>query len=408
MNMHAAVSSSAPESPALEPTNLPSPDNFLGALFMANMSSFIYTQSNLRYDRANLNGSWYTVSPNYRPVQDYYHITTNKYGIASTADGWPSESYIAFSQSKRLLLGWGNIDPQMANYNFTADSSVLFPNGYIQDIQTDESQSTSDGKAKPCYLREGTDDLTQRNSSWAVSTITSSTDLTALLNITAITTRCGFSPFLNTTLLNASAHESYIPYQKLSYSSVWSWAPNEPRNYTSDDDSLFRCATTSLSGRWAVSDCSQKYYSACRAMSQPYNWTITDYTTSYSYSSLACPGNYTFSAPRTALENSYLTAALSTHHRDYDGHGVWVDFNSLDVEGCWTTGGGNTTCPYSVSVAQDDYLKKRIILVPTVAAIIVLVVTAAMVLIKATGNRKSGRRARRRGMDGHFYEGVPS
>jgi hypothetical protein len=49
--------------------------------------------------------------------------------------------------------------------------------------------------------------------------------------------------------------------------------------------------------------------------------------------------------------------------RDYDGHGVWVDFNSLDVKGCWTIGGPNATCPYQDTAAQMDDLKKRVILV---------------------------------------------
>lgn len=78
------------------------------------------------------------------------------------------------------------------------------------------------------------------------------------------------------------------------------------------------------------------------------------------------------------------------------------------MKGCWTTGGENATCPYSASVAQENELKKRVILVPTIAALIVLVITALTVFIKATGNKKVTKRARRRGSDGHFYEGVPS
>lgn len=49
--------------------------------------------------------------------------------------------------------------------------------------------------------------------------------------------------------------------------------------------------------------------------------------------------------------------------RDFDDHGVWLDFNSLDVEGCWTSGGGEASCPYSSSVQQMDTLEKRVILV---------------------------------------------
>lgn len=54
---------------------------------------------------------------------------------------------------------------------------------------------------------------------------------------------------------------------------------------------------------------------------------------------------------------------MRTSRRDYDGHGAWVDFNSLDVRSCWTSGGPNATCPYNQSVEQMDDLRKRVILV---------------------------------------------
>jgi hypothetical protein len=149
----------------------------------------------------------------------------------------------------------------------------------------------------------------------------------------------------------------------------WSWAPGEPRNYTSTSDasssSLFRCATSSieLSGRWTVSDCSQKYYVACQAPSFPYNWTTSTYPVSYSYASQACPDHYNFAAPRTALENSYLTQAIRDTRRDYDGHGVFVDFNSLDNEYCWVSGGPNATCPYPGTNSQSEDYKRKTVLV---------------------------------------------
>jgi hypothetical protein len=193
-------------------------------------------------------------------------------------------------------------------------------------------------------------------------------DLTPLLNLTLNTTQCGITSILNTTLLNVTANANYRPYKEYSLSTIWSWATNEPRNYTSSDapsSTLFRCATVNpdLSFRWVVADCSQHYYAACRAYLQPYNWTITTYPISYSYADKACPSGYQFAAPRTALENSYLGQEMRNLKRDYDGHGAWVDFNSLNIEGCWTTGGPNATCPYSDSVAQMNDLQKRVILV---------------------------------------------
>jgi hypothetical protein len=120
-------------------------------------------------DRANLNGSWYTVSEIYRPVEDYYFTEINVNGIVSTDDGWPSESYIEFARNKRLLLGWGDVDPQMAGYNFTGDSEMFFPEGFIQDVQTDLTVTSTGHITQGCFLRNNTGgDLSQVNSSWAV------------------------------------------------------------------------------------------------------------------------------------------------------------------------------------------------------------------------------------------------
>lgn len=376
LHMHAVKNDSSINTPAPAPSVLPGPANLLGALFSANLSAFMYTPANLRSDRANLNSTWYTVAERYRPVQDYYSTVINEYNIVSTEDGWPSESYIEFSKNKRLLLQFGNIDPQMEKYNLSGDEDVIFPRGYIQDDQEEGVDDTSSGPStRGCYLTNSTHDMSQVNSSWATIANFSGLDhytapdfnITSLLNLTSNLTNCGISPILNVTLLNSTARDNYIPYQNFSYSTIWSWAPSEPRNYTSGDassSSLFRCATlnSDLNNRWVVQDCSEKYYASCRADGQPYNWTITTYPISYSYAPQACPDSYAFAAPRTALENAYLGQAVRDARRDYDGHGVWVDFNSLSVRGCWVMGGPNATCPYdNVGTASTD--DKRQILV---------------------------------------------
>ncbi|KAF8863260.1 hypothetical protein BDZ45DRAFT_138206 [Acephala macrosclerotiorum] len=421
INLHAAASTSSPDSPAPSPSTLPSLPNYIGTQFTGNLSSYLYTPSNLRSDRANLNGSWYQVNEEYRPVSDYYFTETIENDIVTTEDGWPSESYMEFQKGRRLLLSWGKVDPQISGYNFSADAGFIFPNGYIQDLQTDIN-TTSDGRVTHgCFLRNSTDDLSQVNSSWATTANLSdffyptspTSNLFPLLNLTSNETNCGISPILNATLLNVTARDNYMPYQNYSYAAIWSWAPGEPKSYNNtdtDNASLYRCATANIDllGRWVVADCSQKYYAACRALGQPYNWTITTYPISYSYADQACPDDYSFTAPRTALENTYLSQAMRDNHRDYDGHGAWVDFNSLDVNGCWTVGGPNATCPYSDTLAQEDDLRKRVILVPTVAAVIVLIVTALTIFAKAVGNKKSTRRRKRRADNGFIHEGVPS
>jgi hypothetical protein len=171
------------------------------------------------------------------------------------------------------------------------------------------------------------------------------------------------------TLLNSTALDNYTPYQNFSYATIWSWGQGEPKVYTesssSNSSSVFRCATSNadLGGRWMVADCSRKYYAACRAHNQPYNWTITNNPVSYRFANQACKDPYRFTAPRTALENSYLTQEMRRSFREYDGDGTWVDFNSLDVAGCWVTGGPNAACLWKDTSSQQTDLEKKVILV---------------------------------------------
>ncbi|KAM3065532.1 Maintenance of telomere capping protein 6 [Clarireedia jacksonii] len=462
LNIHAVKSALNINGPAPEPTILPSTLDTLGALFSANLSAYMYTPENLRTDRTNLNTSWYSVLQRYWPVQDYYTTTTNEDGIVSTEDGWPSESYIEFSRSKRLLLQFGSVDPQMSDYNFGADASTIFPHDYMSTSQSDTVSATATGDLKSgCFLTNSSTSLSSSNSSWAtLSTVpnfpyptTLTSKLSSLLHLAASLTTCGISPFLNSTLLNATARSDYHPYQAFSYATLWSWAPNEPRNASSapsnTDSSLFRCAAIApdLNYRWVVTDCSEKLYAACRAPGQPYNWTLSTYPTSYSYAESACPEPYTFSVPRTALENSYLSLllspnsttatssdssspdlhALSSHnpqsHTSHDSSPlhphIFIDLSSLSLPSCWVPGGPNATCPYS-SLDDDDALIRQQVLVPTIAAIIVLVLTGLALMGRCAGRRVRGRsrRSRGRGMgwggigadgDGEWvYEGVPS
>lgn len=227
-NIHAAASDANPLSSALTPTNLPSPPNLLGSLFAANFSEYIYSPSNLRSDRINLNASWYTVAERYRPIEDYYKTSSNEYSAISTEDGWPSESFVEFSKSKRLMLSWGNVDPQMNGYNFAADEGTIFERGYIGNVLTNLTATSSGQLTSGCFLRDNTEDLSQVNSSWAQETTlqgfnyptSPSADIIPLMNLTTNTTNCGISSFLNVTLLNSTTQENYRPYQNFSYSSI--------------------------------------------------------------------------------------------------------------------------------------------------------------------------------------------
>jgi len=311
-------------------------------------------------------------------VNNLLSTTTNLTdGIISSEDGWPSEGYIEFSRSKRLLIGFGSSDPQMEGYNFTADGGTIFPSGYIQSKRSNVTASDTGEITNGCLVND-TDNFSQGVASWAeISNLPSfpyptnpSADISSLLNLTTSATRCGYSSLLNTTLLDTSAASDHVLYRSYTNSTIWSWGPNEPRNFTdgviSNSPDLFRCAIVdlSLNGAWSVSDCSNKNFAACRAHSQPYKWTIATYSVSYTYASSTCPDGYDFAVPRTALENSYLVRAMKRSGRDFDlRSGAWIDFNSLDVEGCWVAGGPNVTCPYRVGDEAADGIERTKILV---------------------------------------------
>lgn len=375
INVHASANDSFPLEAAPAPSTLPQRRNLLSTLFSEYLSEYLYTPSDLASNRANINGSWYTVPEEFRPIDAFYSTHVNENNIASTEDGWPTEGYIELLNSKRLLLGFGSVAPQMSGYNFSGDHSTIFPSGYLQNSQLNVNATSSGHVTQGCYLRKNTDNLSGANSSWATSSTISgfdyptspSSDLSPLLNLTSNLTSCGISPFLNVTLLNSTANENFTPYEQYSYATIWSWAPGEPKNQSSNEDvpnSLFRCAFSKidLGGRWVVNDCSTKSYASCRAHRQPYNWTITTYPIAYSFAEEACPDGYTFAVPRTALENSYLYQAVKAAERDYDQNGVWIDFNSLKTQACWVSG-RNTDCPYLQPVGLQGARYKKYVVV---------------------------------------------
>ncbi|KAL2352481.1 hypothetical protein BJ546DRAFT_211209 [Cryomyces antarcticus] len=412
LNLHVAAPLSSPTDPAEMPrsSDLPTAINLLSTLVNTNLSSYLYTPAMLQHDRMNLNTSWYRVSNSSRPDASYYSTDVLPGDVYSTPDGWPSESYIEFEKAKRLFVGYGSIDPQMVEYNFTGDSSTIFPQYELQSVQNVTISSTGEVTAG-CVFNPGQTSLSAVNSSWALSSDMSifspaSGSLNASTNSIANLTACGITAVMNVTLLNTTADTNILPYRDMRYSSVWSWAPSEPRNDSArpNNDAPFRCAMFDTNGRWHVAGCATHSFAACRDRTQPFSWTISGSRGSYSSANDACPSNSTFAVPRTALENSYLLSAF--HRRDdaIDDQQIWLNFNALDAQNCWVSG-VNTTCPYTPSKNSDP---RRTIVVPTVAAVIVFLLAALTLFVKCAANRQNSRRRRRRGEDGWDYEGVPS
>lgn len=424
-SLHAAASASDPQAPAPKPTNLPTSDSFVGTIFSSALSPYMYTPDLLASERSNLNTSWYDVEETRMPISQYLNTETMANGNINTTDGWPNAAYILFALTKRVLLAWGEVDPQMDGYNFSGDSTVFSSGTFDADVAV---QATSDGTiTKGCLYSADDTDVFSVNASWKSSQLqddnlqlTSYSSFQPFLDFCRNLTICGISPELNQTLLNQTADASPVPYFNVSQGNSWVWATGEPRNQSSSDDSEqsnFRCAlmdiTESYHGRWRVEHCDQSYRAACRSSNQPYLWQLSDNTVEFTDSADACPNNSSFSAPRTGLELTYLynyllslsngTINTKAEHGD-SGSGVWVNFNSLDVQGCWTNQGANATCSYSV---DKDTTHERTVLVPVIASIVVLAITAVTLFVKCNTNRRMSKR-RKRGEGGWDYEGVPS
>jgi hypothetical protein len=419
LNLHAASSVSGSSESDATPSqdDLPQGNNLLSSLISANNSQYLYTPQLLGDQRSDLNKptSWFTVRQSITPDSTFYQVDRSSNNIVSTPDGWPSESVIEFARARRMLAGFGHIDPEMQGYDFALDASTIFPPGYLQDPR-DITLASNGTVTSGCFFNSGEASVANANSSWATSSTQiqnagSGSNLDTSLAQAGNITDCGISPILNTTLFNASADSNPLPYKSYVMSTIWSWAADEPSNapQADSDDSTgiaYRCAVlNATSSHWQSHECGNAHHAACRVENSPYDFHISDSSAAYAKAEDACRNGIAFAASRTALENSFLTHAWREYRsaHDVDDELLWVDFNDLDIAGCWVIG-QNSTCPY-----QDQQVGEgRRVVVPTVAAVIVFVLAILTVFIKCASNRRNTKRRRKRVDDGWDYEGVPS
>ncbi|KAK5112212.1 hypothetical protein LTR62_004373 [Meristemomyces frigidus] len=418
LNLHAATSASNPTESAPEPAKdrMPNENNLLSSIIASNNSAYLYTPTELSNQRASLNasGNWFAVSENYRPIDSYFNIEQSGSKENST-DGWPSESYLELQMAKRVVAGFGSIDPQMRGYNFSGDDTSIFPPGYLT-TQPPLTISDAGEVTAGCFYTPSTNLLSATNSSWAIGPLTSTSSLPTLLTAVKNLTACGLSPFLNQTLNNLSADRDYTPYQCFIHAHLWALQPSENlyTNRTSNQSSdgsnaeAYSCAAlNAASGTWQAANCNSAHHGACRVANDPYSWQISNQAGIYQYVDAGCTGNTAFAVPRTSLESSYLLATWRENIRsesDPDDPLLWLDLNDLDVSGCWVNG-QNASCPYQEGSLGDQGRK---VIVPTVAGVIVFVLAALTIFVKCAANRRSSKRGRQRAGDGWDYEGVPS
>ncbi|RAL17778.1 Lectin C-type domain protein [Aspergillus homomorphus CBS 101889] len=433
-NLHAAASATDPRepAPALTGVQLPSRSETLSSIFDHQLSSYVYTPSELASERANLNESWFEVDDSYKPIKEYFTIEEDAKGIQSTPDGWPCGKFVQLAREKRLLVEYAYIDPAMQEYDVSPADSIIFLPHYLSStisISIDASGTLD----STCYYVPGASDIAAANSSWAISNYlpvpqagTRNATLEELSAVAANLTACGLTPSLNDTLFNTTAGESAEPYEQLSLSSSWAWSISQPAdastNSNDDDDdddgdafsSNDHCAVMdlSLAGHWRAVNCSARRHAACRVGTGPFTWRLSaeahTFADAYDH---ACPADTTLAVPRTGVENTYLYRYLLTQTETLDPTAtserrreVWLDLNSLDVTSCWVTGGPDVSCPYA---ADPGELERRTVLVAAIAGIVICIIAALTLFVKCNANRRNSRR-NKRVIKGWEYEGVPS
>ncbi|KAK5943887.1 Maintenance of telomere capping protein 6 [Knufia obscura] len=413
LNLHVASSLDQPTLPRTDvsPGLLPNSTQNV-ASYLDNLEDVLYDPGTLLSDRQNLNSSWFRRgNKDELPLTTYIDTFNNSNGDVATNDGWPDENYIQVIRGKRMLVGFGEIDSAMSEYNTSMDGGRVYAPNYISNRQTVEYQSNGQ-LASGCYYDASEFDVSELNNSWAVASI-NSVDPPDLGAAADNLTTCGFSQLLNVTIDGITADAVAGPYQTFGDNAIFSWAYGQPENDTSpgvDEDRKFRCAvmisTDAYRGHWRVEYCSEHHRVACREANAPYRWRISEFSVPYGDGDAACRGNSTFDVPRTGLENTYLYNTILNDSRNEQSlpDGIWINFNSLDYQNCWVTTGVNGTCPYP---QDSSATQSRQILIPALAALIVLILTLLTILVKCTSNARNSK-IRRRGEGGWDYEGVPS
>ncbi|OOQ88167.1 Lectin C-type domain protein [Penicillium brasilianum] len=428
LNLHAAGSDAEPSKPAKVVTgsDLPSSESERAGSFLNDaLRQYLYTPRQLAKDRSNLNESWYQVDESYMPIVEYYTIHTDKAGVQSTPDGWPSAKYVQLAKADRMIIEYGSVDPQIAEFDFAQDENAIFPPGYLT-TDVNVTATTNGTLTSGCLYKQDATAVSQANSSWALSNeipvpdgLSTEDTMGSLTNVISDMTACGMSPMLNTTLFDQTADANVDHYRNVSLSTAWAWAMGEPEGAdtgggTGDTPSFDRCAFMDLSseGHWRATNCSQTRRGACRIGHSPFSWTISNATAEYSNVSDTCPPGSNFAVPRTGLENTYLYKYLLTQpetiinpaSNDATLREIYIDFNSIDVTSCWVSGGPEAQCPYG---ADPQQLERKTVLVAAIAGIVICIITALTLFVKCNANRRNSRR-RTRMIKGWEYEGVPS
>lgn len=215
-----------------------------------------------------------------------------------------------------------------------------------------------------------------------------------------IIAQCGITPVINRQLHNID--DLVAPTEN----AFWSWAPGEPftqNNSRSNADQAvaLQCALLTDEGL-RVGNCYESFPVLCQAPDDSFNWTISQNSSDYFHAQDACTGTSNVGVPRSALESVSAQLAVLQSSKHFP---VWVDLNSVAVQGCWVSGGPFARCPY-----YTKSLNRNGVALLSVAACVSFLLLVLMLLlsfrrVSLRRNQFMWRRARKYFSD---YEGVPA
>ena len=142
--------------------------------------------------------------------------------------------------------------------------------------------------------------------------------------------RCGFG---------AVAPEPLAVGDSRHTAQVWSWAVNEPNNYTGNDADGENCAEHAANGRFNDQSCRVAHRFACQHQANR-SWRITNASGLWQDGRAACQnefGNdgYAFATPSNGYENAKLVDAKNA--AGAGGQSIWLNYADIEQEGNWTS-----------------------------------------------------------------------
>lgn len=379
-------------------------DLVLGHALLAALPQRVFTRSLLTADQ---NAGFATSAGQENgsaiyPSMETFLLTNKRRVIASSANVSLGSSHdyspvidpeVIFEDNNAYpgTLTWSGPDPDVANQNQTRGSLL-----YSQCLELNRSRETFEAVVRYQQSYSGLFPSLQDSEQYPFDN-----------NSIRVLTQCGIAPVLNRPLHNIN--ELVVPIEN----AFWTWAPGQPLAQGNQKSSAKQavaqqCALLTHEGL-KVGNCYAEYPVLCRTpKNSSFNWSLSQSPSNYFVAPASCTGDSEFAVPQTALEVASANLYIASLNRSSFDSGsslnefqVWVDLNSIAVEGCWVSGGPFSQCPY-YTVASN---RNGVALLSVAAAVSFLLLVLMFLL---SFRRVSMRHFLLRKKYISDYEGVPA